>query len=61
MRHTIFLRGYGVCPHCSGHLRTIKSDMIILSCVDCGAFFRAVDDGQADSELEFEEVKVGND
>ena len=34
--------------------------MIVLSCIDCGQFYKAIDNGQAEAELTFEEVEVGN-
>lgn len=37
----------------------MNSDEIILKCLDCNTFFRAIDYGQAESELNFEEVTVG--
>ena len=59
MIHTIFCKGFSICPKCSGMLQTMNSDEIILRCVDCNTFFRAIDYGQAEAELEFEEVKIG--
>ena len=59
MRHIIFYKsGKAVCPKCGGLLDTLKSDEIVIHCIDCNTFFRAVDFGQAESELEFEEVEV---
>lgn len=58
MEHTIFYKGYGICPHCGGLLRTMKSDMIILRCIDCEQAFKACGEGQADAELTFEEVEI---
>lgn len=60
MHHIIFYKSRsGVCPCCGGLLRTLKSDEIILHCIDCDTFFKAVDFGKAEAELEFEEVTIG--
>lgn len=59
--YTIFYKGSGVCPRCGGFLRTCKSDTIILNCCDCNMYLRVVGHGKADSELNFEEVQVGNE
>ena len=60
MHHIIFYKSQsGVCPRCGGLLRTLKSDDIILHCIDCDTFFRVVGHGKAEAELEFEEVTVG--
>lgn len=56
MKHIIFFKGTSICPHCGGMLRLSKSDEIILNCIDCGTFFRAIGEGNAESELEFEEA-----
>ena len=48
-----------ICPHCGGLLRTCKSDEIILRCIDCEAYFKAIDFGKAEAELNFEEVYIG--
>ena len=62
MRHIIFYKaGQGVCPYCGGLLKTLKSDTIILNCIDCNLLLRVCDMGQADAELEFEEVLLGNE
>lgn len=47
------------CPKCGGMIRTAKSDEIILHCIDCNTFYRAIDFGSAEAELECEEVTVG--
>lgn len=59
MTYTLFWKDQtSICPHCGGLLRTCKSDEIILNCVDCNAFFRAIGHGKAEAELRFEEVEV---
>lgn len=60
MRHIVFYKNQnGVCPLCGGMLRTLRSDEIILNCLDCNVYLKAVGPGQAEAELEFEEVEVG--
>ena len=59
MNYIIFYKGTSVCPKCGGLLRTALSDEIILHCIDCDTFLKAVGNGNAESELEFEEVTVG--
>ncbi len=60
MIQTIFYKAQkAVCPRCGGLIRTMNSDMIILNCIDCGMFYKAVGFGKAESELECEEVTVG--
>ena len=45
-----------VCPKCGGLITTMKSDEIILHCIDCNTYFRAIGFGNADAEIECEEV-----
>ena len=60
MRYTIFFRSSrSICPKCGGQTQQLNSDEIILRCIDCNTFYKAVDRGQAEAELEFEEVEVG--
>lgn len=60
MIHIIFCKQMqAVCPLCGGLLHTLKSDDIILHCIDCDTFYRAIGFGKAESELECEEVEVG--
>ena len=60
MKHIIFFRSARtVCPICGGITEQLYSDDIILHCIDCNTFFRAIGLGKAEAELEFEEVKVG--
>lgn len=62
MIHTIFYKALsGVCPKCGGMLRTLNSNEIILNCIDCNTYYRAIDFGQAESELDFEEVQIGGE
>lgn len=58
MEYTIYFKGYGICPRCGGLLRTMKSDLLILRCIDCGITLGACGEGHADAELKFEEVKI---
>ena len=59
MRYVIFYKAQkGICPRCSGLMRTLKSDTIILNCIDCDLFLKIVGQGQADSELIFEEAEI---
>ena len=60
MVHTIYYKSrQAVCTKCGGMIRTMKSDDIILHCIDCGTYYRAIGFGQAEAELECEEVQVG--
>ena len=60
MNHIVYYKNQkAVCPKCGGLICTAKSDEIILHCIDCGTFYRAIDFGSAESELECEEVTVG--
>ena len=59
MNHIIFYKSQsGVCPKCGGLLTTLKSDEIVLHCIDCNTYYRAVGFGKAEAELEFEEVEL---
>ena len=59
MNYILFYKNQtSICPHCGGLLRTCKSDEIILCCVDCNSFFRAIGHGKAESELKCEEVII---
>ena len=59
MRYTIFLRSMkAVCPKCGGQTRQLYSDEIILHCIDCDTYYKAIGYGQAEAELEFEEVEI---
>lgn len=59
MRYLIFYKKRsGVCPKCGGMLLTLNSDTIILNCHDCNAFYKLVGEGQAESELEFEDAEL---
>lgn len=60
MRYIIFYKGTSICPKCGGLLRHVKIDDVILNCIDCGTFYRAIGEGNAESELEFEEAEVSN-
>ncbi len=58
--HIIYYKNrQAVCNKCGGLIRTTKSDDIILHCIDCNTYFRAIDFGQAEAELKCEEVKIG--
>ena len=58
--HVVFLKSRkAVCPICGGLIRVINSEDIILNCIDCGVYFRAIGHGHADAELECEEVTIG--
>ena len=62
MRYVMFFKSVRtVCPKCGGQTKQLNSDEIILRCIDCNTFYKAVDYGQAEAELEFEEVQVGSD
>jgi hypothetical protein len=41
-------------------LRTLKSDTIILNCIDCGLLLKVCGEGKVDAELEFEEVEINS-
>ena len=59
MIYIIFYKAQkAVCPKCGGLIRTMKSDDIILHCIDCKTYFRAIGFGKAESELECEEVEI---
>lgn len=59
MNYIVFYKSrQAVCPRCGGLLRTMRSDDIILNCVDCDIVLRVVGFGKAESELEVEEVKI---
>ena len=59
MNYIIFYKSrQAVCPRCGGLLRTMRSDDIILNCVDCDIVLRGVGFGKAESELEVEEVEI---
>jgi len=59
MKYIIFYKSFkAICPKCGGQVRTCKSDELILNCIDCNTFFRAIGNGNAESELEFEEVEI---
>ena len=61
MRHTIFFKSpRTICPCCGGLLYQVYSDEIILQCTNCLKYFRAIGPGQAEAELEFEEVNIGD-
>lgn len=47
-----------VCPKCGGMLTTLKSDTIVLHCIDCDTYLVLSGFGQADSELEFTETEL---
>lgn len=60
MKYIIYYKDRkAICCKCGGLIRTVRSDDIILNCIDCNTYFRAVDFGQAEAELECEEVQVG--
>ncbi len=60
MNYIIFYKSQqAVCPKCGGLIRTLKSDDIILQCIDCETYYRTVGFGKAESELDCEEVEVG--
>ena len=59
MKYIIYFKeSTGICPKCGGQIRICKSNDIILNCIDCNTFFKVIGDGNAESELEFEEVKI---
>lgn len=61
MRHIIYYKGsVGICPKCGGQIRTCKSNDIILNCIDCNTYYKVINEGYAESALEFEEVKIFN-
>lgn len=58
MRHIIFFKSQkGTCPHCGGLLYQVYSDEIVLNCMDCNTYYKAIGPGHAESELEFEEIR----
>ena len=60
MKNIIFFRSARtLCPLCGGITKQLYSDDIILRCIDCNTFFRAIGLGKAEAELEFEEVQIG--
>lgn len=60
MIHTLYYsQQKAVCTKCGGLCTTVKSDEIILHCIDCGTFYKVFDFGHAESELKCEEVLVG--
>ena len=60
MIHTIFFRSHrSICPKCGGQTRQLNSDELILYCIDCKTCYRAIGCGQAEAELDFEEVQIG--
>ncbi len=59
MNHVIFFRTpKSVCPRCGGLLYQINSNEIVLNCMDCHTYYRAIGPGHAEAELEFEEVNL---
>ena len=59
MRYTIFFKSSkAICPKCGGITYQVYSDDIVLQCMDCHTYYRAIGPGQAEAELEFEEVKI---
>ena len=61
MNYIIFYKSRGgVCPKCGGLLITLNSDDIILNCLDCNTYYKAIGFGQAEAELEFQEVELKN-
>ena len=59
MNYILFYKSrQAVCPKCGGLIRTMKSDDIILHCIDCETYYKAVGFGKAESELECEEVEI---
>ena len=59
-RHILFYRDRkAICTKCGGLVTTLKSDDIILHCIDCDTYYKTVGFGQADAELECEEVTMG--
>lgn len=58
MTHIVFYKNrQAVCPKCGGLITTLKSDDIILHCIDCDTFYRVTGFGQAESELTCEELE----
>jgi hypothetical protein len=53
----MLLKNNSQCPKCSGALR-IRFDMTLI-CPDCKARFEPYDEGMADTELRYREVKNG--
>lgn len=59
MKHIIFFKSARtLCPLCGGITEQMYSDDIILRCIDCHTYYRAIGLGQAEAELEFEEVEI---
>lgn len=59
MNHLLFYKSQqAVCPKCGGLITTLKSDEIIVHCIDCDTYFRAIGEGKAESELTFEEAEL---
>ena len=62
MKHIIFFRSTKtVCPLCGGVTEQLYSDDIIIRCIDCNTYYRAIGKGHAEAELEFEEITIGED
>lgn len=59
MNYILYYKGTAVCPKCGGLVYAAKSDEIILHCIDCETYYRAVGFGKAEAEFECEEVQVG--
>lgn len=60
MKYIIFYKtSRTICPKCGGQIRTCRSDDVILNCIDCNSYFRAIGNGNSESELEFEEIEIG--
>lgn len=51
----MLLHNNSQCPRCSGALR-IRFDMVLV-CVDCKRRFKPYDEGVADQELRYKEVR----
>lgn len=61
MKYILFYKAQkAVCPKCGGLVTTLKSDEIVLHCIDCNTYYKAIDFGQAEAELECEEVELKN-
>lgn len=59
MNHIIFFKSHkSICPRCGGLLYQVYSDEIVLNCMDCHTYYRAIGSGHAEAELEFEEVDL---
>ena len=62
MTYILFYKNQkAVCPKCGGLVTTMKSDDIILHCIDCNTWYRAVGFGQAEAELNCIEVQLKED